>query len=961
MNKLFDSGDNIKDLMLLMEFCSALILIFITVIIAIREKKKQKKDIFFYAIFFDVAVSIISDVIANYIRYPLEFGYYSVRFSNHLLFISNYMLTWFVINYIFELLRDKGVEPSKYWIQTNNIICIFAWLIVLSNLFTERLFYFDAENIYYRGDLFMISMICPAIALVVLGCLLFSYRKSLLKSELMIIASYVALPIIAEVVQIFIYGFSWLQLSMIFSSFLLLAEYLISRIDERNAQIKEVAGEGQRVQRQLILIVCVVIIVFFGLIARIAISFASEKINEETMARYRLLGDLTQKEISAWMEKEVQFIEDQKKVIEIFDNYDKEFMAEYFAGIISVHDINNSLHDLYFVSTDNVMSSGAGFKPDASIDFTKRVWYTDALEAEGISFTKPYIDINTGHYVLTICEKVFDKSGQLKGVLALDIEASYLFDITKSQSLPEDSYLFLVDNEMGVNGHCDADFGFVDGAPQRLMTVYPEYAKVEDFIGAEDYTQEVLYLTDYDGVERCLFISKIDACDWYVVAAISDNVIGASRKSLGESIFIALIICLIIGIALTLWGTNNIVKKLADAREEANAANEAKSRFLANMSHEIRTPINAVLGMDEILLRECKDDAIKEYALNIQSAGQALLGVVNDILDFSKIESGKLDIVPVEYKTAELFGGCINLISIRMKEKGLVFKLNQDDYIPKVLLGDEVRIRQIVSNLLTNAVKYTPSGFVKLSVKWNAISAEIGELIISVKDTGTGIKEENLENLFSSFKRIDEKRNRNIEGTGLGLAITKQLVELMNGEIIVNSEYGKGSEFTVKILQKVIVNENCGDFLVKDSSRDEKESLEFTAPTASILIVDDVQINLKVVAGLIKNTNVQIDTAQRGYEAIDMIRKKKYDLVFLDHMMPEMDGIETLKELQISYAECIEGMPIVMLTANAIMGVEEEYLKAGFSDYLSKPVTREEIYKCMLKYLPKEKIVTDSN
>lgn len=412
-------------------------------------------------------------------------------------------------------------------------------------------------------------------------------------------------------------------------------------------------------------------------------------------------------------------------------------------------------------------------------------------------------------------------------------------------------------------------------------------------------------------------------------------------------------------IFLLLSAVINSLKETAQAeheRREAILSSEAKARFLAHMSHEIRTPINAVLGMDEMILRESNEENIREYAQDIQSAGRSLLSLINDILDFSKIESGKMEIIPIEYDLSSLLNDCYNMIALRAKEKELDFRIENNPRLPKKLYGDEMRVRQIIINLLSNAVKYTKKGSVVLKVDGTWEGNEM-LLKISVSDTGKGISIEDQKKLFHSFQRVDEKNNRNVEGTGLGLAITSLLVQQMDGTISVESEYGKGSVFQVKIVQKVCSEDPVGDLAgkyVRPTEVSEYYLESFCAPEASVLIVDDLPMNLKVISALLKDTQIQIDTALSGMECLKMMQKKKYDIVFLDHMMPELDGVETLRNIRHLINNKNTETPIIMLTANAISGAKEEYLAEGFADYLSKPVQAELLEQTVLKYLPKE-------
>ena len=391
--------------------------------------------------------------------------------------------------------------------------------------------------------------------------------------------------------------------------------------------------------------------------------------------------------------------------------------------------------------------------------------------------------------------------------------------------------------------------------------------------------------------------------------------------------------------------------------EEVVRANEAKSQFLANMSHEIRTPINGILGMDSVLLKECHDENLREYAKNIQSAGQSLLSIINDILDISKIESGKMEILTIRYQLFSVLNDCYNLTKIKLQNKPVSFIMQINEKLPSWLYGDEVRIRQIINNFLSNAVKYTKEGNITFELDFEEKTDEQILLVITVRDTGIGIKEEDLGKLFESFTRIEEKRNRNIEGTGLGLNLTKNLVNLMGGEVFAESTYGKGSCFTAKIPQKIADAKPMGDFGKRYQqylSTSDDDKLSFLAPDAKILVVDDVTMNLKVVEGLLKATKIQIDTAVSGSECLECVKTTPYQMIFLDHMMPEMDGLETLEHMKNLADNPNAQTPVIMLTANAIVGAKEEYIEAGFTDYLSKPIRETELLEMILKYLPEE-------
>lgn len=419
-------------------------------------------------------------------------------------------------------------------------------------------------------------------------------------------------------------------------------------------------------------------------------------------------------------------------------------------------------------------------------------------------------------------------------------------------------------------------------------------------------------------------------------------------------------IALLLMMANALYGTMRDMLRLSEEKEEAVFASKSKAQFLANMSHEIRTPINAVLGMNEMILREETKPEILEYAKDIQSAGRSLLALVNDILDFSKIESGRMELIPVEYEVSSLLNDSYNLLALRAQDKGLVLQFRHNSEMPRRLLGDEIRIRQIMVNLLTNGIKYTESGTVSLFMDYEEIDEEQILLKIEVQDTGRGITEEDQKKLFQSFQRVEEKRNRSIEGSGLGLSITKQLLDLMDGTITLESEYGTGSVFRVEIPQEVVLRDPVGDWTVHETGQDTNapavHRMSFQAPKARILIVDDVPMNLKVLGNLLKETKMQIDMVESGQACLEKVCRETYDIIFLDHMMPEMDGVETLQRMRRLKGNLNWQTPVVMLTANAIVGAREEYMEKGFSDYLSKPVESAKLDEILCRYLPKDQI-----
>ncbi|MBQ9119270.1 MAG: response regulator [Lachnospiraceae bacterium] len=401
------------------------------------------------------------------------------------------------------------------------------------------------------------------------------------------------------------------------------------------------------------------------------------------------------------------------------------------------------------------------------------------------------------------------------------------------------------------------------------------------------------------------------------------------------------------------------VVALEQEKQVAIAAGEAKEKFLTNMSHEIRTPINTIIGMNEMILRENSSAEVEEYAKNVQNASRLLLGLINDILDFSKIEAGKMDILENDYYLSRMLTDIENGIRIKADNKALRFVVEAEEALPSVLRGDELRIRQILNNLLSNAIKYTNQGTVTLMVKGSR--EEDGFVLeLSVADTGIGIKKEDMERLFGSFLRLEEQKNHYIEGTGLGLNITRQLVQLMGGSIEVQSEYGKGSCFTVRLPQQIVNEKPLGrleNAYQREVQAPKKLSAVLHAPEAKVLVVDDNEMNLAVVKALLKRTEIQLTLANGGAECLKLCRKQKFDLILMDHMMPKPDGIETLHRLKKDELGQNAETGVIVLTANAIAGMREKYIEEGFLDYLSKPVAAEELEEMLGKYLPEEKVL----
>ncbi len=467
------------------------------------------------------------------------------------------------------------------------------------------------------------------------------------------------------------------------------------------------------------------------------------------------------------------------------------------------------------------------------------------------------------------------------------------------------------------------------------------------------------------GKPKVIFLAcnvVIVAACWWIGFNYPETITEFTRE---EAFYDSFFTLLIVGVVMTaLVSYQTVLFRRENARvnsqkEEIEDLNHAQSRFFSSMSHEIRTPINSILGFNEVILRqEDISEEIRNDSTSIQSAGRLLLTLINDILDFSRIEAGRMNIVPVNYRISEMLPEIVNMVILRAKEKGLTLTADLDPDTPSGLIGDEIRIRQIIINLLNNAVKYTESGSVGIRVRSQKDRGDMVKLIISVTDTGMGIKEDVLPTLFDAFSRMDQEKNRKIEGTGLGLYIVRQLITLMDGDITVESVYGEGSTFTVILPQKVYDDKKVGQINVMDhaAKRNTYKSL-FTAPDASILIVDDTKMNLVVETKLLRETKLDIDTATSGKEALELTLKKKYDVILMDHLMPEMDGFECLKHIREQEDGMCKDVPVLVLSANVERNNTEVYSAAGFAGQLVKPISGRTLEESLMKFLPQDKIM----
>ncbi len=635
--------------------------------------------------------------------------------------------------------------------------------------------------------------------------------------------------------------------------------------------------------------------------------------------------------------------------------------------------LDENFTGLYALSRGEYLD-GLGWVPPDDYKPTSRDWYREAVRGGGrIVIIPPYVDAQTQSVVITICKRLPDegKDGKYNthDVVALDVIVNYIQEVAEDVDINGKGTTMIVSRDGVIIAHHDPALSGAD--------VSEVYGK--DFLDLVLETGNGTAETNLNGEDCTLFVSDVME-QWYIVIEVSDNELYEEVSSqLTISIAVSILIFALLSFFYYL-GTKNeqaYSRELEEMRvdqqrqeyesqvlklekDTADEANKAKSRFLADMSHEIRTPINAILGMNEMIMRETDSKEIMDYARNIGASGRNLLSLINSILDFSKIEDGKMEIVPVRYSTASLITYLVNSVSERARKKDLELRVNVDPHLPRELYGDDTRINQVVMNLLTNAVKYTREGTVTLNVEELERSEGKALIRFEVRDTGIGIREEDMDKLFQSFERLDVVQNRNIEGTGLGMSIVTNLLTLMDSELNVKSTYGEGSVFSFDIWQKIENEVPLGEYkvMLQDMEEREQDKEYLYAPDAHILVVDDTKMNLTVVCSLLKRTKIRIDTAASGVEAVKLAEQHVYDVILMDQRMPGMDGTEAMKEIRALENKRNENTPVICLTADAIRGAKEKYLAQGFSDYLTKPVNGEELEQVLRENIPKEKIQT---
>jgi signal transduction histidine kinase/CheY-like chemotaxis protein/HPt (histidine-containing phosphotransfer) domain-containing protein len=809
------------------------------------------------------------------------------------------------------------------------------------------------------------------------------------------------------------------------------------------------------------------IFVFLAFFIMVIVSYfyTSRIVDDQLVVNGEELIEVAEANIKAELSQAEMFLTDNCLYIEdlIRKGKTQDEIRQVFEWMISR--INNQgnravygLMDVYGYIRGAYLAGIGDWIPPPDYDPQIRPWYIGAEEAQGdIHYTGAYVDRYTGKLIISLSRKLFDAQGQDAGVIAIDMDLSGLMPLIKELGFTTTGYYGIVlDNNFTIITHGEDDTLI----GREFTSVNEDGARITKALKEKEEGVSSLEFTNYSGVKSIAFFGKIFN-GWYI------GVISSITSYYAQVHQMALVLS-ILGFMLMLFLGSYLVR-LYSAKQRSEEENKSKSNFLAKMSHEIRTPMNAIVGMAELILREDIPPDIYEHALSIKQASANLLSIINDILDFSKIESGKMEIIEAPYLLSSVVNDVVTISRMRLGEKPVTLLVNLDAHIPNKLTGDEVRIRQIILNVLSNAVKYTERGYISFSIT-GEIGEEEGEpyiiLKITVEDTGIGIKEENFHKIFGDFIQFDMSGKKGIEGTGLGLAITKSFCDAMGGEITFTSEYGKGTIFTITLPQRIndltplatvqepekksvliydihelyarsimgsldnlsvrsewvtkqsdfyeILKKTPYTFIFvshilyegaktiverigletklvlmmeygmevgfrevttlampaqtlcvadilnnKGDNRTYQEQgdtlTRFIAPTARILLVDDISTNLKVAEGLMAPFKMQIDTCKSGAEAIDLVKTNPYDIVFMDHMMPEMDGIEATSLIRALGGTYYKELPIIALTANAVSGVKEMFLQNDLNDFLPKPIEMSRLTAILQKWIPLEK------
>ena len=617
--------------------------------------------------------------------------------------------------------------------------------------------------------------------------------------------------------------------------------------------------------------------------------------------------------------------------------------AEYYK-----HSDDFTLCNMYGILREEFFNGGR-WTPAVGYVPSNRPWYQNApMEKDKVALIPTHLNPHSGEQVVTISLRLSDK----KSVLAIDLYLKDLLakvkksDLSNMQVILDKKGTVISHTDITQNGrnYLSADFW---GSDEEKLARTISYASGESF---------VIHLR---GKDYRVFSTLVQG-EWYVVRLVEEHGLWAPLNlTVLRNAMLAVLIYVLIALLLTALYSKYI---------RLIRVNRSKTAFLTSMSNEIRSAMNGILGMNTIVQKDLHDDSMKEYSNNIQSAGQSILSLVNDVLDVSKIESGRLSIESMEYDVFSVLEECFNENEPKAKAKGLAFHVDCDPDIPSCLWGDENRIIQIINNLLSNAVKFTEVGGVSLSVGFDNLppmgtlrTDDYIMLKIAVKDTGVGIRKEDRGSIFKKYINDESDENKNVEGMGLGLSLTQELLKKCGGQMSINSRYGEGSSFLVEIPQLVLNTEPMGDFAMRyrNASRKNKDLADvFLAPEARILIVDDVELNLKVFRGFLKNSQMKIDEALSGHQCLQLVESRHYDLIFLDHMMPVMDGIDVFRKMRMMDKSPNKDTPVVALVSEGESFTKDSFLAEGFADYLIKPLKERDLQRAMKWYLPKQLVLT---
>ncbi|MCL1941086.1 MAG: ATP-binding protein [Synergistaceae bacterium] len=588
---------------------------------------------------------------------------------------------------------------------------------------------------------------------------------------------------------------------------------------------------------------------------------------------------------------------------------------------------------------------------------TERPWFIAAKKTQGrrIAYSKPYIDAITGDIILDISINVNDEGGNDIGVVSQSITIEALSAMLRNAASLEEQQVFLIDSD-----------GIYVVDPDNNMTARGDFFQE---YGLEEYRDIILSAGNFSAAvnDMMVYSSSIPTAGWFVVSMIPDDKIFSSVNDHIISIFLTPMLIIFFMLLVVLISLLIIIRRESTDKLTAERITREKDYFIARMSHEIRTPMNSVIGMSELAQRDYGTPRGLEYISGIKNAGASLLAIINDILDFSKIESGRLEFTSEPYETASMLNDVLTIIRVQLGEKPLKLIVDSAPGIPRGMAGDAGRVKQVLLNLLSNAVKYTNEGTILFRLSASGAFEASGEpgntalLTFVVEDSGIGIKPEDMPKLFGDFSRVDEKRNSSVEGTGLGLSIARSLCRAMGGDITVSSEYGKGSVFTATLTQTVTDWEPIGDAAAISAARSKAQRVTFIAPDAEVLVVDDFPNNLVVTEGLLRPYKMRVFTCLNGREAVELVKSRSFDLVLMDHMMPEMDGMEAAQAIRGlgesgfhsggNFAE----LPIVVLTAHAVSGMKEMFLAGGFDDFLSKPIETDSLDAMLKRWIPETK------